>query len=110
MNRKTRWIVLGTAAVVVVAGGAGVAVASSQGDDQQLSGQSLRQATQAALAHTKGGTVLEAEAGDDGAAYGVEVQLENGDVVEVALDADFAVIGQELDEDGSDKADGPEDG
>jgi hypothetical protein len=108
MNRKTRWIVLGTAAGVVVVGGAGVAVASSQGDDENLSGPSLREATEAAVGYTKGGTVLEAEVGDDGAAYGVEVQLENGDVVEVALDADFVVIGQEVDDDATDGSEEPE--
>jgi hypothetical protein len=44
-------------------------------------------------------TVLETEAGDDGAAYGVEVRLADGSVVEVHLDKAFQVIGQEADDD-----------
>lgn len=106
MNHKTRWIVMGTAALVVVAAGAGVAIASAQDDDQALTGASLKKATEAALAYTDGGTVIETEVGDDGAAYGVEVRLDNGDVVEVALSADFVVISQEVDDDGSEEADG----
>jgi hypothetical protein len=36
-----------------------------------------------------------------GAAYGVEVRLDDGRQVEVNLDADFNVIGQEADDDGT---------
>ena len=36
--------------------------------------------------------MIESEAGDDGAAYGVEIRLDDGSVVEVALDANFHVI------------------
>jgi hypothetical protein len=43
--------------------------------------------------------VLETEAGDDGAAYGVEVRLADGRQVEVNLDESFRVVGQEPDED-----------
>jgi hypothetical protein len=43
--------------------------------------------------------VTETEAGDDGAAYGVEVRLPDGRQVEVNLDQSFNVIGQEPDED-----------
>jgi hypothetical protein len=53
----------------------------------------------AALAATGGGTVLETEAGDDGAAYGVEIRLADGRQVEVNLDQSFKVTGQEADED-----------
>jgi hypothetical protein len=54
---------------------------------------------QAALAATGGGTVLETEAGDDGAAFGVEIRLPDGRQVEVNLDESFKVVGQEADED-----------
>jgi len=60
----------------------------------------------AALEHTGGGTVVETEAGDDGAAYGVEIRLEDGRVVEVNLDQDFNVIGDEADDDGANDQDG----
>jgi uncharacterized membrane protein YkoI len=53
--------------------------------------------------------VTETEAGDDGAAYGVEVRLDDGRVVEVRLDANFHVLGQEADDGGSDDQDGSTD-
>ena len=37
--------------------------------------------------------------GDDGAAYSVEVRFDNGTQVEVKLDSEFNVIGQENDDD-----------
>lgn len=102
MDRRTRWIVGGALAVAVVGGGAGVAIANGAGDaDEPLSGSTLERATAAALEHTGGGTVIEAEAGDDGAAYGVEVRLPAGRVVEVTLDERFKVVGQQADDDGS---------
>jgi hypothetical protein len=99
------------AALVLVAGAisAGFALAGG-GDDEPLTGSDLEQATAAALAHTGGGTVVETEVGDDGAAYGVEVRLDDGRVVEVTLDESFDVIGQANDDDGAgDRDDGPDD-
>jgi hypothetical protein len=100
MDRKTRWIGGGALAVVLIGGGTGVAIATG-GEDQPLTGSALEKATAAALQHTGGGTVIETEAGDDGAAYGVEIRLDDGRVVEIGLDANFQVIGQESDDDGS---------
>jgi hypothetical protein len=103
MDRRTRWIVGGALTVVVVGGGAGVAIANGVGDaDEPLTGSELERASAAALEHTGGGTVIESEAGDDGAAYGVEVRLPDGSVVEVSLDERFHVVGQQADDDGSD--------
>jgi hypothetical protein len=51
-------------------------------------------------------TATEAEAGDDGAAYGVEVRLPDGRQVEVNLDQSFKVVGQEPDEDRPGETDG----
>ena len=45
--------------------------------------------------------MTEAETGDDGAAYEVEVRLPNGGQVEVRLDENFAVLGQSEDDDGA---------
>jgi hypothetical protein len=101
MDRKGRWISGGVLALVVAAGGTGLAIASAGDNDKPLTGSALDQATKAALAHMGGGTVIESEAGDDGAAYGVEIRLDDGRVVEVALDADFEVIGSTTDEDGT---------
>ncbi len=66
-----------------------------------MSGTNLERATQAALEHTGGGTVVETEVGDDGAAYGVEVQLDDGSVVKVQLDENFQVTGDGADDDGA---------
>ena len=101
MDRKRKWIAGATLAMVVVAGGTGLAIASAGDDDQPLTGSALDKASAAALAHTGGGTVVESEVGDDGAAYGVEIRLDDGRVVEVALDADFKVVGSSGDEDGT---------
>jgi len=108
MDRRARWIGGGALAVALLGGGTGVAIATGGGDDRPLTGSALEKATAAALQHTGGGTVLETEAGDGGAAYGVEIRLDNGRVVEVGLDANFEVIGQESDDDGS--ADAESDG
>jgi hypothetical protein len=107
-----RWIAGGTIALAVVAGGAGFAIAGG-GDERPLTGSALDEATAAALEHTGGGTVIETEVGDDGAAYGVEIRLDDGSVVEVALDVDFQVIGEESDHDSvgvGDDAAGDDDG
>jgi hypothetical protein len=97
MKRKFVWI----GAVVAAAGAlsAGIAIAAG-GDEQPLNGSTLEQAKEAALAHTGGGTVVETETGDDGAAYSVEIQLADGSQVEVNLDSNFDVIGSEADDDG----------
>jgi hypothetical protein len=92
-------------AVAALAGG-GAAWATGVGDDDQpLTGSALEQATAAALEHTGGGDVIETEVGDDGAAYGVEIRLADGQVVEVSLDEDFNVVDQANDDDGAGDAD-----
>jgi uncharacterized membrane protein YkoI len=95
MRRRTRWI---ATAGLAVAGGT-AAAASGDDTDQELTGSTRDRAVAVALAATGGGTVLETEAGDDGAAYGVEIRLGDGRQVEVNLDAGFEVVGQEADED-----------
>lgn len=104
MKQRTKVLIGAAAAVAIVASSVGVVVAAGSDDDgspdAQLSGEALDRATAAALAHTDGGEVIETEVGDDGAAYGVEVRLEDGSVVEVSLDADYRVIRSETDEDG----------
>jgi hypothetical protein len=108
----TRKLVL-IAALVLVLGAvsAGIAIAAGAGgdDDQPLTGSTLEKAKAAALAHTGGGTVVETEVGDDGAAYGVEIQLADGSQVEVSLDENFNVIGDEADDDGPNDEDGAND-
>lgn len=109
MRRKTKWIVGGMLAGALIIGGIGTGVAQQAGDDDQpLTGESYDRATAAALEHTKGGKVTETELGDDGAAYGVEVLLDSGRQVEVNLDRDYKVTGQEADDD-SGETDEPDD-
>jgi hypothetical protein len=104
MQRRTRWI---AAAGLAVAMAGAIAAAATGGDtDQELTGATRDRAVAAALAATGGGTVLETEAGDDGAAYGVEVRLADGRQVEVNLDEAFRVVGQEPDEDKPGENDG----
>ena len=100
MSRK---LVIGIAlGLAVVAVSTGIAIAAARGDDDRpLTGATLERATDAALAHTGGGTVTETEIGDDGAAYSVEVKLADGRQVEVNLDERYNVIGQEQDDDGA---------
>jgi uncharacterized membrane protein YkoI len=90
------------AVVALAAGGlsAGLAIASGGEEEAPLTGPALDQAVAAALERTGGGTVVETEVGDDGAAYGVEIRLDDGTVVEVSLDENFNVIGDEADDDG----------
>ena len=101
MNRRTAWITAGVLGLAIAAGAVGLAVANGTDDDAPLTGTDLDRATQAALEHVGGGTVIETEVGDDGAAYGVEIRKDDGSVVEVELDADFKVIGEEADDDGA---------
>ena len=109
-GKKTRWVVGGALAVALIGGGTAIAVATGAGDDDKpLTGSALERATAAALEHTGGGTVIETEVGDDGAAFGVEIRLADGSVVEVSLDQNFEVVGQEGDEDGPNEQDGPND-
>jgi uncharacterized membrane protein YkoI len=102
MQTRTKWLTGAAVAVALIGGGAGVAVAVSSGDEDPLTGSTLDRAVDAALEETGGGTVVETEAGDDGAAYSVEVRRSDGSVVEVNLDENFTVIGSEADDDGPD--------
>lgn len=110
MDRRTKGIAAGALALTLIGGGASIAIARGAGDsDRPLTGSRLDRATAAALAATGGGTVTETEVGDDGAAYGVEIRLEDGSQVEVNLDENFNVIGQAADDDGRGDKDGPND-
>jgi uncharacterized membrane protein YkoI len=63
--------------------------------DEALTGSRAREAADAALRATGGGTLLEVEQGDDpGAAYEVEVRKTDGGIAEVMLDGNLDVIDQ----------------
>ena len=107
MERKIKLIAGSAVAATVLALGAGVAVASSNNDDSEapISGDALEKASTAALEHTGGGRVTETEVGDEESYYEVEVTLDDGSQVDVQLDEDFNVVGDEVETGDEDDAD-----
>jgi hypothetical protein len=103
MEKRTKLVAGAIAGAIVIAGATGMGLAVA-GDDEPLTGSNRDRATAAALEHVGGGTVVETEAGDSGAAYEVEIRRDDGSQVEVQLDSDFKVIGQEGDDDGPNDA------
>jgi hypothetical protein len=118
MQKRNRRLLAAAFGVGLIGAGVGVGLAATQGDrsgsdaeaaesadaEQPIAGSDADAAAAAALRFTDdryapGGRVVEVEAGDDGAAYGVEVALPDGRQVEVHLDADFTVTGDEADDD-----------
>jgi uncharacterized membrane protein YkoI len=109
MNKRTK-IVLGAAAAAVIAGigAGGVATAADTGGggddsaDVPLTGEDLQRASEAALAETGGGEVVDSEVESEENGYEVEVNLDGGRQVEVQLDQNFAVVSSEANEEGDD--------
>lgn len=99
-------IAAGAILAVAVAGGVGIAAATGVGDENEapITGDALRKASAAALAHTGGGRVSETEVGDEDALYEVEVTLDDGSQVDVHLDANFTVVSEEADGAGEDES------
>ena len=104
MNRVSKAILVSAAAASVIAGGIGVAGASSNGSSESndeneapITGEALDKATAAALAETGGGEVTETEIEDEDSFYEVEVTLDDGTELDVQLDEQFNVIGVEDD-------------
>ena len=102
---RRKWTIVALSAVVVAALG-GTALAQSGNlpgvgdDDTPISDPAeLERASQAALEHTGGGEVTETEVGDEESYYEVEVTLDDGREVDVQLDEDFQVVGDEVETD-----------
>jgi hypothetical protein len=111
-----RMLVIAAAVAMLLAlGGAGIAYANGGISEEQVTGPDAEKAKSAAIAAVGGGTLTEVERddGDDGygtsGVYEVEVTREDGSQVEVHLDGDYNVVGQEADEDGPNDKDGPND-
>lgn len=102
---RKRAAILGTVVLAAAAISGGYALAGGNGEEQPLSGSTKAKAVDAALDHTGGGTVLETEVGDDGAAYEVEVRRPDGTTVEVQLGRDYSVLSSEGDDDGAESDD-----
>ncbi len=110
MEKRTKLVAGAVAALAAVGAGAGVGIAGGGDDDKPLTGSAYERATAAALEHVGGGSVTEAEAGDDAAAYEVEIRRRDGRQVEIQLDDTFEVIDSQSDDDGSnDVEESPED-
>jgi uncharacterized membrane protein YkoI len=111
MTRNWKRILIAFAAVTALAGG-GAAIATAgggaddDGSEKAISGRALDRAGAAALAETGGGEVTETEVGDEESYYEVEVTLDDGSQVDVQLDRDFQVVGQEADGEGDDEGSG----
>lgn len=95
----TRVVAAGVIAAVLIAAGAGAVTAGGgddDGADEPITGAARARAEAAALEHTHGGRVTETEAGDEESSYEVEVTRDDGTQIDVQLDADFRVVGDEL--------------
>lgn len=69
-------------------------------DRDNLTGETLQKAADAALAHTGGGTVTDADKADrdDRHAYEVEVTMGDGREVDIDLDEKFAIVDVDSDD------------
>ncbi len=95
-------IVAGFAVLAAVGGGAAYATGVADDGEQPITGTALERARAAALEHTGGGRVTETEVDDEDSKYEVEVTLPDGSQVNVQLDADFNVVGEEVDDESED--------
>jgi uncharacterized membrane protein YkoI len=104
-------VIAAAVAMLVALGGAGIAYANGTDSEEQVTGPEAEKAESAAIAAVGGGTVTEVERddGDGTSVYEVEVKRDDGSQVEVHLDGDYNVVGQEADEDGPNDKDGPND-
>jgi uncharacterized membrane protein YkoI len=111
MNRRIYWILGSVAAVLIVAVAIALTttdVATGGGDDEgddsgPITGEALERASEAALAHTGEGRVTETELDDEESYYEVEVTLDDGSQVDVQLDEQFNVVGDEQEEEDDDE-------
>ena len=104
INRTKILLVSGLIAVGAIAG-TSAAVASSDDTEAPITGDALVKASAIALEHTGGGTVTETEVGDEESYYEVEVTMDDGRQIDVQLDEQFNVVGDEVDGAGTDDTD-----
>ena len=109
MDIRNKALIAAIAVVALAAGGVGIATATGGDDDdateKPIAGSALDKAEAAALDHTGEGTVTETETGDEESFYEVEVTLDDGSQVDVQLDRDFDVVGDETDDGEEDEPD-----
>lgn len=97
MQRKHKLTILAVGALAVAGVGANLATAGGGDDPAPITGDALERATAAAVEHTGGGRVTETEQGDEESFYEVEVTMDDGTQIDVQLDEDFNVVGDETD-------------
>jgi uncharacterized membrane protein YkoI len=102
---RKRYVIAAAGTGLVIAGAAGGVAVAGNGDDGSISHEYTQEqadaAKQAALEATGGGTVNSVESDDEnGATYEVEVAKTDGDVVDVRLDENYAVVVIEGDDEG----------
>ena len=110
LKNRIYWV-LGLVALLALTGAAVTATsrfafAGGSDDDQPITGQALDKASEAALAQTGGGRVTATEVGDEDSYYQVEVTVDDGSQVDVQLDQNFAVVGQNADSESADDQNG----
>ena len=115
LRRKRVIIPAAVAAAVLSIGGVAWGSSASDSGSDELKGNDLERASQAALDAVGSGKVTETEVGDEEGAYEVEVTKPDGSQVDVHLDKNFKVISQDADdenenENGDEAEDGAEDG
>ncbi len=95
-------LITAAVAMLLALGGAGIAFANGGNTEEQVTGPDAEKAKSAAIAAVDGGSVTEVERddGDGTGVFEVEVKRDDGSQVEVHLDRDLNVVGQEADEDG----------
>ena len=102
MNTKklrSKRVIIPTTIAAAVIGVGGVAWGSSEAGSDELKGEDLERASQAALEAVGSGEVTETEVGDEEGAYEVEVTKTDGSQVDVHLDENFKVISLDPDDD-----------
>jgi hypothetical protein len=101
MTRGQKLLIAAAAAVVLAAGGVGIAQAVGGDSEEQVTGPEANRAKQAAIQAIGGGRAVGVERGDDGgAAWEVEVVRPDGNEVEVGLSSDLKRVGTETEDDG----------
>lgn len=103
---RLRTMVIIASGVITAAGiGAGVAIATNDTDTPISDTSDRERAEQVVLDHVGEGRVTETEEGDEESYYEVEVTRDDGSQVDVQLDRDFKVVGQEEDDERSSRED-----
>jgi len=102
-------IVVVVLAIAAVSAGIAIGAGGRHNDETPITGAALSRASAAALDHLGAGRVTETEAGDEDGFYEVEVTLADGRQVDVHLDRDFNVLGDEADADEANDEDGSAD-